>query len=359
MKATSLVFVFSLLAGLTAGVQAQTGRPSTERIWKDLSRLPQTLRDELKKSSWWKSTPAGPVRLDSVLTLTHFSNGEFYPLNKTTYEYTAAGASVQSDYVNYGQWVLQKRTKISRDPQQRIVEVIEEEPDPTTGAFQPSTRLNFYWHGKSDSQCDSVLTSQWDDQWQQWEPADRLLSFFDAKGRETATETYRYTEGFQGIGIREEYQYDASGDIAFTRQLLWKNGAWALLGKVESKFDPQHHETARQEDIAQGAKRFASVRKLNRSFDEKGKLTREERFKWNESSKSWAPLKTITKGANPDTRSEWTNTESYKPNAYFQSKVETFRRRNDDLVDREVQSTLHPDSKNWQVLSETRYFYSH
>lgn len=361
MKNSCLVLTLFLLSGQLSNLHAQTGRGSTERVWKDISRLPATLRDDLKKSPWWHSTPLGmaaPERLDSFIVFTHFSKDELYPLNKTTFNYLAAGKTVQSDYVNYGQWVLTRRTSIARDAQHRIVEVFEEEPDPAIGALQPAAKLNFYWHGESDSHCDSILSSQWDDQWQQWVPASRLLSVFNAKDREIATETYRFNEGFQSLGIREEYQYDPAGDITLTRQFLLKNGVWTLLGKVESKFDAQHHEIARQEDIAQGAKRYASVRKLNRNFDDNGNLALEERFKWNEAIKGWAPLKTITKGSDAVTHADWSVIESFKPNAHFKSKQELYKRPDGRTAEREVQSALTDESKTWQMLSETRYFYS-
>lgn len=362
MKFVSFCLSMFFLSGLLAEVNAQTGRPpATEKIWKDLSRLPQNLRDDLAKSSWWKSSPGTSAlagRLDSVIKLSHFNKDKYYPINKTKLEYPSASSTVQSDFVNYGEWVLQKRTTLSFDDKKRITEVLEEEPDPNSGFFQPGTKWNLFWHGDSDSRCDSMISSRWDDQWQQWTPGTRLISVYDARDREIATETYRYDEGFQAIGIREEFQFDASGDNTLTRQFLAKDGKWTLLGKVESVFDKQHHEIARQEDVALDGGKFAAVRKLRRNFDAQGKLTLEERFKWNDSSSEWSPLKTISKGANDKNNSDWTETESYKPNVYFKNRVERFKRPGDKKTDREVFSTLQPDGKTWQVTTEIRYYYA-
>ncbi|MBP6825727.1 MAG: hypothetical protein KA165_04110 [Saprospiraceae bacterium] len=361
MKTTSFFLQLFLLIGLMAEANAQTGRPATEKIWKDLSRLPQNLRDDLAKSPWWKSNPGGGVtagRLDSIIKLSHFNKDKYYPINKTQYDYPSALSTVLSDFVNYGEWILQKRTTLTFDAKKRITEVLEEEPDPNSGFLQPVTKWSLFWRGDSDSRCDSILSSRWDDQLLQWSPSIRLISVFDAQNREIATETYRYDGGFQALGIREEFQLDAAGDVTLTRQYLAKDGKWTLLGKVESTFDKQHHEITRLEDVALDAGKFASVRKLRRSFDAQGKMTLEERFKWNEASSEWAPLKTISKGANEKNHSEWAETESYKPNAFFKNKVVHFKRPADKKTEKEVFSTLQPDSKSWQVLSEVRYYYA-
>lgn len=358
MRTLSLFLLLILSASLQTEINAQSG---AEKIWKDLSRLPQNLRDDLKKSPWWKSTAGGntaQTRLDSTIKFSSFNSSKAFPLNKSKFEYPSAMVAVQSDFVNYGQWVLEKRTTITRNGQNRIIEVLEEEPDPLNGVLQPVSRLNLYWHGNSGDRCDSVISSRWDDQWQQWTPAYRLLSFFDAQDRETATETYRYDYGVQVIGIREEYQPDAAGDNAVTRQFLAKDGKWTLLGKVESKFDKQHHETARLEDVALDGDRFASVRRLKRTFDTKGNLALEERFKWNAPSNEWSPLKSISRGYDAKNHSEWAITESYKPNTTFKNKLETFKRKNDENTDREVLSSYADDLKKWQVVSEMRYYYS-
>lgn len=351
----SLLFCFVIEAG------AQAGRPDPERIWKNLSRLPQNLRDDLKKTELWKNTEvvkSGNIRLDSTVKYTSFNSGKTFPLNKSIFEYPAAGTVVQSDYVNYGEWVLQKRSTLTLDAQMRAVEMLEEEPDPSGGGLQATTKLNFYWHGKSNTQCDSIFSAVWDDQWQQWIPSYKLYSFFDAQNRESATETYRYAEGVQIVGIREEYQFDAAGDATITRQFIAKDGKWAELGKVESTFDKLHRETARREDILLDGGSVAPVRKLRRNYDAQGNLTLEERAKWNESSREWAPLKSVSRGYDAKKRMEWTTTESYKTNANFQSKVEIFKRRNDEHPEREVHSGYIPKSKSWQVQAETRYYYS-
>ncbi len=361
MKSFCFFILTLFFVCLQTDANAQTGQPATERIWKDLTRLPQNLRDDLKKSSWWKNAASGssvPVRLDSTVKFTSFNSSKFFPLNKTTFEYPSAKVTIESEFVNYGQWVLEKRTHITSNAQNQVVEVLVEEPDPVGGTMQPLDKLNLYWHDASGSRCDSVLSSHWDDQLQQWTPAYRLSSFFDAQGREVATETYRYEYGAQVIGIREEYQPDAAGDNTVTRQFLAKDGKWILLGKVESKFDKQHNETARQEDVAVDANQFAPVRKLRRTFDTHGKLTLEERFKWNGPSNEWSPLKSISKGADGKNNSEWVVTESYKPNTSFKNKLEIFRRKNDGNTDHELLSTYMDDSKKWKVVSEIRYYYS-
>ncbi len=361
MSIQTIALTLSFLATITASTQAQNVQPNSEKIWKDLSRLPENLRDDLKESAWWKSTPGGKAaatRLDSVITTTHFGSGKSYPLNKSVFEYTSPRMSVQSDFVNYGQWMLQKRTSVTRDELNRITEVLQEEPDPDFGGFQATTKLAIFWHKKSDTQSDSILSNRWDEPEQQWLPVLRLYSSFDPQGRETATETYRYNDDLQMTGIREEYQFDAASNVTSIRQFLLKDGKWAVLGKVESAFDQQHRETARQEDIALKANEFVPVRKLSRNYDAQGTLTREERSKWNESSKQWVPLKAVGKGVDAKKRSTWTITESYKPNAFFKNRVETFQRKNDSNTDREVKSAFKTDSNKWQVLSETQYYYS-
>ncbi len=361
MRTLSLFLQVILFISLHTSINAQTGQPNAEKIWKELTRLPQNLRDDLKKLPWWKSTAGGntaETRLDSTIKFSSFNGSKAFPLNKSKFEYPSAMVAVQSDFVNYGQWVLEKRTTITRNGHNQIIEVLEEEPDPVNGVLQPLGRLNFYWHDNSDNRCDSVISSHWDDQWQQWTPAYRLLSVFDAQGRETATETYRYDYGVQVIGIREEYQPDAAGDNAVTQQFLAKDGKWTLLGKVESKFDKQHNETARLEDVVVEGDRFASVRRVKRTFDTKGKLTLEERFKWNGPSNEWAPLKSISKGIDAKNHAEWAITESYKPNTSFKNKLETFKRKNDETTDREILSTYVDDLKKWKVVSEIRYYYS-
>lgn len=55
---------------------------------------------------------------------------------------------------------------------------------------------------------------------------------------------------------------------------------------------------------------------------------------------------------------EWALTKSYKANSHFQNKMELFRRPNDENPEREVISNLLPETNTWQVLAETRYFYS-
>lgn len=340
---------------------AQSGQPNPEKIWKEISRLPENLRDDLKESPWQKSTPSGKtaaIRLDSAITSTHFGSGKSYPLNKSVFQYPTDRTSVQSDFVNYGQWVLQKRTTLTRDELNRVTEVLEEEPEPNFGTLQATAKTTFFWHGKSTAHSDSILANRWDDAEQEWVPALRLYSTFDAQGREKATETYRYSEELQVTGVREEYQFDAAGDIAQTRQFLLKDGQWAVLGQVESQFDQQHHETARQEEIALRADQYAPVRKLSRTFDAQGTLSREERYKWNGTSKQWVPLKTLSKGADTKKRSNWTVTESYKPNAFFKNKSETFQRKGDNNTDREVMSAFQADAGKWKVLSETQYYYS-
>ncbi|MCC6463010.1 MAG: hypothetical protein IT260_21250 [Saprospiraceae bacterium] len=360
MKTFFLILSLFLFAGLLPEASAQTGRPNPEKIWKDLSRLPQNLRDDLKKTDWWKNADAeksAAVRLDSTVKYSSFSAGKPYPLNKSTFEHPSAGKTIQSDFVNYGEWVPQKRTTISRDAQSRVVEVLEEEPD-ASGAFQPAAKLNFYWHGSSDRQCDSIFSSRWDDQWQQWLPEYRLLSVFDAQGRETATETYRFVEGMQFVGLREEFQLDAAGDATRTQQFLAKEGKWISLGNVESTFDPQHRELTRLESIALGAGKSAPVRKLRRTYNSAGQLTLEERAKWNEADQQWAPLKSISAGTDVKKRMDWSITDSHKPNATFQSKVETFRRNNSNSPDHELHSSYMPKTKSWQVVADIRYYYA-
>lgn len=361
MKFAPFLLFLCFAATTPTESSAQTTPLNTERIWKDLSRLPQNLRDDLKKTTWWRNAEASrsaSVRLDSTVKHTSFSSGKTYPLNKSQFEYPAAGKMIQSDFVNFGEWVLQKRSTLTRDAQNRVVEVVEEEPNPDEGGFQPAQKLQFYWRGTSSTQCDSILASTWDEQWQQWLPAYRLISFFNAQGRETATETYRYTDGAQAVGVREEFLFDATGDITTTKQFIAKAGKWAELGRVESKFDQQHHETARQESVVEANGHYAPIRKLRRTYDAQGHMTLEERSKWSAETKDWAPLKAITTGSDVRNRSDWTITESFKPNGNFQSKVETFKRPADDNPDREVQSSLQAKSKKWQVVSETRYFYS-
>ena len=356
MKKLLIFIPLFLFAGFLTQAQAQTGRPSTEKIWKDLSRLPQNLRDELKKSSWWKNSTA--VKLDSTIKMTHFNKGKSYPLNKTTFTHPSPRVTVQSDYVNYGQWILEKRTTVTFDSENRIADVLVEEPESNTGVLQPSAQQIFFWHSHSNTQLDSVYANAWDEQWQQWTPDTRLLSFYDAQGRETASETYRFDGGFSTIGVREEYEVNAAGDVPMTRQFLAKDGKWVLLGKVTSEYDAQHHETARQEEVSVDGTKFSAVRKLRRTYDADGNLTLEERFKWNESANNWAPLKSITKGANAKARSEWAITESYKANANFKTREEKFMRPKDENLNREVQSMYNDTSKSWKTVSETRYYYS-
>ncbi len=365
MKAPLLLCCLLLCCAAFTPVSGQTGQPSTEKIWKNLSRLPHTLRDDLSKAAWWQSTPggdnAGVARLDSTVKSSSFNNSTtLFPLNKTEYVYPAPRQTVQSDFVNYGQWVLLKRTTITRDAQNRIVGVVEEEPDSESGALTPMTKLDFFWHGNSGTACDSVRSATWDEQSQQWTPAMRLYSIFDAKNQEIATETYRFEEGFQTIGIREEYEFDQRGDVTGTRQFAANNGQWTLLGKVHSTFDAQHHEISRQEDIAVDANRFTAARKLQRRFNEQGKVVLEERFKWNEAKTNWTPLKTIASGADAKHRSEWSVTESFTKavGASYKTKSETFKRRDDDRTERAVSYSLQPKSEKWQVASETRYYYS-
>jgi len=358
MRIATFVLALSFLSALFTGLHAQSQRPNPEKIWKDFSRLPQTLRDELKKSSWWETGKTTATRLDSILHSTRFGSGKSYPLNKSIFEYPTAQVSIQSDFVNYGEWLLQKRVTVTRDAQNRITEAFEEVPDPDFGILQASVKTLFYWHGKSDTQCDSIRSNQWDESTQQWQPALRLYSAFDAQGREVSSETYRYEDGYPVAGVREEFLLDAAGDVTLTRQTLLKDGKWMPLGKVESKFDKQHREITRQEDIAQEADQYVPVRKLTRIFDGKGSLAREERYKWSEATQQWAPLKTISRGADTRNRSEWVMTESYKPNAFFKSRLETFRHKNDDNTDHEIQSAFKADTKKWQVQSETKYYYA-
>ena len=362
MKIPALALALSILPCLlSTSAHAQSGLPNSEKIWKEISRLPQNLRDDLKESPWQKSTAAGKtaaIRLDSTITSTHFGSGKSYPLNKSVFEYPDDRTSVQSDFVNYGQWVLQKRTTLTRDLLNRVTEVLEQEPDPNFGVLQGTVKTNFFWHGKSTAQSDSILSNRWDESDQEWLPALRLYSTFDAQGREISTETYRYNDDLQVTGVREEYQFDGAGDIAQTRQFVLKDGKWAVLGQVESKFDQQHREIARQEDIALRAGQYAPVRKLSRDFDAQGALSGEERYKWNDASKQWAPLKTLSKGVDAKKRSNWTVTESYKPNSFFKNKSETFQRKGDGNIDREVLSAFQADANKWKVLSETQYYYS-
>ena len=363
---TPLPFLCLLLCcGVLTETSGQTGYPNTEKIWKNLSRLPHTLRDDLAKAPWWQSTPGGDnpgaTRLDSTVKFSSFNNNStLFPLNKTEFTYPAPRQTVQSDFVNYGQWVLLKRATITRDAQNRIVSVMEEEPDSESGALAPATKLNFFWHGDSGTACDSVFSATWDEQSQQWTPTMRLYSVFDAKNQEIATETYRFEDGFQTIGIREEYEFDQRGDVTGTRQFAANNGQWTLLGKVNSTFDAQHHEISRQEDIAVEANRFMAARKLQRRFNEQGKVVLEERFKWNEAKTNWTPLKTISAGVDAKHHSEWSVTESFTKavGSSYKTRSETFKRRNDDRTEREVSYSLQPKSEKWQVASETRFYYS-
>jgi hypothetical protein len=361
MKATFFLLPLFLCMGLMTETSAQTGRPNPEKVWKDISRLPENLRDDIKKNSWWKNAAtyrATGIRLDSTIKFTSFNGTDVYPLNKSKLEYPATTKIVQSDFVNYGVWVPQKRYTLSLDAQKRVVEVLEEEPEPGTGAFLPAAKTNLYWHGKSDVQLDSVVGGAWDDQWQQWIPAFRLYSSYDAEGHETATETYRYAEGIQLAGIREEYQLDAEGNPATTQQFLAKDGKWTPLGKVTSGFDKQHHETTRQEDILLDADKTAPVRKLKRTYDAQGRLTLEERFKWNEPSREWAPLKTLSAGYDAKKHSEWLMTESFKANSNFKGRVEVFHRAKDGNPEKELHSSFLPETGVWQVVSDTQYYYS-
>ena len=127
MRTLSLFLRVLLFAGLQTEIHAQSG---TEKIWKDLTRLPQNLRDDLKKSPWWKNTAGGntaQIRLDSTVKFTSFNGSKAFPLNKSRFEYPSSLVTVQSDFVNYGLWVLEKRTTITRNGQNRVVEVLEEE----------------------------------------------------------------------------------------------------------------------------------------------------------------------------------------------------------------------------------------
>jgi hypothetical protein len=359
-----LFLTLFMLVGLTAAGTAQPAQAGAERIWKDVARLPQTLRDELKKSSWWKNTSVSSksaVRLDSTVKLSHFSNDKFYPINKSVFEYKSAGSTIQTDYVNFGQWALQKRTTLTRDAKNRVTEVFQEEPDPNSGTLQAGTKLSFFWHGDSDSKWDSVLSNRWDEQNQQWIHAYKLLSTFDAQNRETASETYQDVEGFRAVSIREEYQYDASGDVTMTKQYVQKDGKWKLIGQVESTFDKNHHETTRREDVTADGDKYMSIRKLKRTYDEMGRVTWEERFKNSDTAGlaeyQWSPLKTIKKGYDSYEKSNWEITESFKANGSFKNKVENFERASNDQTEREVHSTLQPETNKWRVMSETRFYY--
>lgn len=71
-----------------------------------------------------------------------------------------------------------------------------------------------------------------------------------------------------------------------------------------------------------------------------------------------SPLKSISMGYDAKKHQEWALTKSYKANSHFQNKMELFRRPNDENPEREVISNLLPETNTWQVLAETRYFYS-
>ena len=357
MRIPTYLLTALLVAVALNGLYGQTGEPSTERIWKDISRLPHALRDDISSASWWTNSSEA-IRLDSTVKYSNFSNARLLPLNKTVYAYPGAGKTVQSDFVNYGLWVLEKRTTITRDPQGRIVDVLEELADMNTDAAQPSTKITFFWHGNSATQSDSIISSAWDEQWQQWVPAARLYSFFNGQNQETATETYRYEEGFQVIGIREEYEFDVHDNVSGIRQFLLKDGKWTLLGKVQSMFDEKRHEISRLEEIAVGDNRFAAVRKLSRKYDAEGQLSVEERFKWNNSKSAWTPLKTIKAGIDNKHDTEWTIVESYTKSAsVYKTKEEKIKRRKDKYLEREVNYTFQPASEKWQEVSEIRYYY--
>jgi hypothetical protein len=356
----ALLLPFCLMIALLNVAGAQNTKPNPEKVWKDLSRLSQNLRDDLKKAPWWKcsSLNQSTSRLDSTIKFSRVNVDQLIPLNKTKFEYQDDNSIVMSDYVNFGQWVLQKRTTVVRDARSRITGVTEEEPGPNGSDFQWSNKLSFYYHGDSDAQCDSILSSHWDESSQQWAPAYRLAYTFNAQNHEAVTETNRYDEGFQTISVREENEFDDHGNPYLIHQYLMKDGKWEHLGNVNSTFDKDGRETIRIEAITIGPEKFVPIRRLNRTFDLKGGMS-EQRFKFNTAGNKWDPLKTITKGKDETNGQDWVVTETFRPGSSFKNKVETFWRPQEMQPGREVHSTYQSDAKKWRITAETRYYYAH
>lgn len=237
---------------------------------------------------------ANPFQLDSTKTFYGYGlnqPGDSTPLFRTVYQYPQPNKKVENNYqYDNGAWIKVDRAVLTRDNQQRLVEVVAEAFDTTSQSFRPDSRLVIFPHGDSPELIDSFFTYLWDSTLLDWHIILADRNRFDAQDR--LIESIHSLDYFGDPAIfQETYSYDANGDNHLIEEV-------AILGNdtlPSSRTDIHYvdHQPIEVLISASDGTSFLPQKRTNYAYTLFGAVRKQMNFEWLVAEQKWYLFQTI------------------------------------------------------------------
>jgi hypothetical protein len=249
MKNSLLALLWAIV--LVPASAQKTLPPSLQSYVENLNhKVASTLRRAGFDLSANTSTDAEPsaqqrssqLLLDSTKTFTGYDgvgSNDSLPLFRTIYQYPQPSLEIQTEYqFENDAWQTMSRSSLSKDNQDRIVEVLSEAFDPEKNDFMPDSRAIVFPHESSPVLLDSVYVYGWDSLATDW-----VLIFFSTSKYDAQDRLLESVNSFDYFGqpvlFKDVYNYDANGDNTLVESFAIFGGQEVPTGKREMEY--QNH----------------------------------------------------------------------------------------------------------------------
>ena len=298
----------------------------------------------------------GAPRLDSVVLFSNYTAVDSFAQSKTVFEYPSAQLTVQTEYVNAGDWLPFNRTTQKTDALGRTTEALGEAYDPDAGVWVPESRVQGYPHGSSLTLVDSFTLSVWDETSATWQVAIHNETSFDNQDRPVAIFTHFAQLFGSEFSFLDELSYNAEGDNDLTIQSVEEQGEWTPFTRIERAFD-QHREVLSTSYAIADSTTFIPQNKTETEYTPAGQTGVVRDYTWDFMADEWLLEQTTGYLYDDEGRTTSQVNDIADPDNPERKWIQYEYNTNGDLFV-EVNRDWDFNLNTWVLLDKSYYYYS-
>ena len=163
----------------------------------------------------------------------------------------------------------------------------------------PSLKAPLSTFGPSYTEELQLTVAERDDGWsqeeQEWSPQDSVTFFYDELGRETATETLKYSFGEWNVIEQSTNAFNDQGLIDTTLIEAYEQEEWQLSSRNVLTYNDDGNVLEDRTEVWDGEEWQPSSRTVN-AYDDEGNRTERTDEDWDSSTETWVPSLKLSYG---------------------------------------------------------------
>lgn len=351
------IFLFILLMlglALSAQVIPPTRQPQvTEGLSEQAIIALRTAEDYLRQPGRKSQTAdrSATLRLDSILTFGAFEQADSVLASRSDFTYPTAFTTVKTSlFLDVSGTEHKNRLTTTTNANGQLVSTFYELFHPTEQQWTSSALVEWFPHGNSQSEADSVLVKEWNAASDSWHLVLSIHHIFNNDGwlQETAY-THFFATGTEVF--KDFYEYNAAGDNTVITFVNVVDGQLIPLSRIDRQYE-NHLMVEETLGLQNPFVGLTPERRMTVSYTDFGEPLERKEFKWSDTD--WIMVQQSDFEYDTAERQIWETTQITTNGSDFRYKVFTGYREGDLRALTEI---FHWDGNNAFLLIERDHYH--